>query len=63
MATVATIEKSKILNFNVGVLGHIDSGKTSLGNLKLPSVLKLFAFCLLTFLLLSLIMLLIISSY
>ena len=24
-------EKSKTLNFNVGILGHIDSGKTSLG--------------------------------
>lgn len=24
-------ERSKILNFNVGILGHIDSGKTSLG--------------------------------
>ena len=24
-------ERAKILNFNIGVLGHIDSGKTSLG--------------------------------
>ena len=23
--------RAKVLNFNVGVLGHIDSGKTSLG--------------------------------
>ena len=23
---------SKVLNFNIGVLGHVDSGKTSLGN-------------------------------
>ncbi|KAL5479990.1 hypothetical protein EMCRGX_G023603 [Ephydatia muelleri] len=31
MAEVAsTVDKSKVLNFNVGVLGHIDSGKTSL---------------------------------
>ena len=26
-------DRSKVLNFNVGVLGHIDSGKTSLGEL------------------------------
>ena len=25
------MDRSTILNFNVGVLGHIDSGKTSLG--------------------------------
>lgn len=26
-----SMDRSTILNFNVGVLGHIDSGKTSLG--------------------------------
>lgn len=35
MAEVATNEKgetrTKTLNVNVGVLGHVDSGKTSLG--------------------------------
>ena len=32
MATKIEIgDRSKILNFNIGVLGHIDSGKTSLG--------------------------------
>ena len=33
MRTMAAKEKSKakVLNFNVGVLGHVDSGKTSLG--------------------------------
>ena len=25
------MDRSTVLNFNVGVLGHIDSGKTSLG--------------------------------
>ena len=30
MAAVAR-DRTKVLNFNVGVLGHIDSGKTSLG--------------------------------
>lgn len=29
-AASGTVDKSKVLNFNVGVLGHIDSGKTSL---------------------------------
>lgn len=33
MAEGTIIDKSKVLNFNVGVLGHIDSGKTSLGTL------------------------------
>ena len=28
---MATCDRSRILNFNVGVLGHVDSGKTSLG--------------------------------
>lgn len=28
---MAALERAKVLNFNVGVLGHIDSGKTSLG--------------------------------
>ena len=31
MAAEVRESKAKILNFNVGVLGHIDSGKTSLG--------------------------------
>lgn len=41
MAEVAsTVDKSKVLNFNVGVLGHIDSGKTSLGkSIKSPHYL------------------------
>lgn len=42
MAEVAsTVDKSKVLNFNVGVLGHIDSGKTSLGK----SVISPRTFC------------------
>ena len=28
---MAALDRAKVLNFNVGVLGHIDSGKTSLG--------------------------------
>lgn len=28
---MAAIDRARVLNFNVGVLGHIDSGKTSLG--------------------------------
>ena len=28
---MAALDRTKVLNFNVGVLGHIDSGKTSLG--------------------------------
>ena len=27
----AGLDPSTVLNFNVGVLGHVDSGKTSLG--------------------------------
>ena len=27
----AEVEKARIYNVNVGVLGHVDSGKTSLG--------------------------------
>ena len=27
----AGLDPSAVLNFNVGVLGHVDSGKTSLG--------------------------------
>ncbi len=27
------VPQSKVLNFNIGVLGHIDSGKTSLGKI------------------------------
>lgn len=25
------LDRRKVLNFNIGVLGHVDSGKTSLG--------------------------------
>ena len=28
---MATCDRSRVLNFNIGVLGHVDSGKTSLG--------------------------------
>jgi hypothetical protein len=27
----ATVEMTHVLNINVGILGHVDSGKTSLG--------------------------------
>ena len=43
MAEIAgAIDKSKVLNFNVGVLGHIDSGKTSLGTSNVTSKQRLF---------------------
>lgn len=33
MAAKGSTVRDSILNFNVGVLGHIDSGKTALGEI------------------------------
>ncbi len=38
-------KKLKIVNFNVGVLGHIDSGKTSLGELCVDHYLNVPGMC------------------
>ena len=41
---MAKTSTPRVLNINIGVLGHVDSGKTTLGKLVIRLVLNVVAF-------------------